>query len=65
MVTLRALVERRRCFAGLLISALQDRPKEELLSPLFSLVDGLWKREPLAPKIAQIALGSFNKEGTA
>jgi ADP-ribosylglycohydrolase len=33
--------------------------KEELLSPMYSPVPGLWEREPLAPKIAEVAGGSF------
>jgi len=58
-------VDACRYFAGLIIGALQERSKDELLSPMFSPVEGLWEREPLAPKIAAIAADSFNKEGTA
>jgi len=52
-------VDACRYFAGLIIGALQERSKDELLSPMFSPVEGLWEREPLAPKIAAIAAGSF------
>jgi ADP-ribosylglycohydrolase len=48
-----------RYMAGLIIGALQDRSKMELLAPLFTPIAGLWGREPLAPKIHDIAAGSF------
>jgi ADP-ribosylglycohydrolase len=51
-----------RYFAGLIVGAVQDRPKGELLSPMFSPVPGLWDREPLAPKVAEIAGGSFARK---
>lgn len=54
-----AAVDACRYFGGLLIGALQGRPKAELLSPLFSPVEGLWDREPLHPAIAAVAAGSF------
>lgn len=52
-------VDACRYFAGLLVGAVQGRPKDELLSPHFSPVPGLWDREPLAPKVAEVAGGSF------
>lgn len=52
-------VDACRYFAGLLVGAVQGRPKEELLSAGWSPVPGLWGREPLAPKVAAIAGGSF------
>jgi ADP-ribosyl-[dinitrogen reductase] hydrolase len=42
-----------------IIGALQGRLKKDLLAPLFTPVDRLWSREPLAPKIHDIAAGSF------
>lgn len=48
-----------RYFAGLIIGALQGRPKAELLAPHFSPVNGLWEREPLHPAVAEVAAGSF------
>src|SRR5262245_40869240 len=48
-----------RYFAALIVGAVQGRTKEELLAPLFTPVEGLWDREPLAPKIHEIASGSF------
>lgn len=52
-------VDACRYFAGLLVGALQARPKAELLSPMFCPVPGLWDAEPLTPTIAQVASGSF------
>ena len=46
-------------FGGLLIGAMSGGSKDELLSPMYSLVPGLWEHEPLAPKIAEVASGSF------
>jgi ADP-ribosylglycohydrolase len=48
-----------RYMAGLIIGALQERSRQELLAPAFTPVAGLWDREPLAPKIHEIAAGSF------
>ena len=55
----RETVDACRYLAGLIVGALQDRSKEDLLAPLFTPVPGLWGREPLAPKIHDIAAGSF------
>jgi ADP-ribosyl-[dinitrogen reductase] hydrolase len=55
-------VDSCRYFAGLLIGALGGHKKEELLSPMFCPVQGLWEREPLAPKITAIAMGSFKEK---
>lgn len=51
-----------RYFGGLLVGAVQGRPKAELLAPAFSPVPGLWEQEPLCPEIAQVALGSFREK---
>ena len=55
----REAVDACRYLAGLIVGALQDRSKPDLLEPLFTPVPGLWDREPLAPKIHDIAAGSF------
>ncbi len=55
----REAVDACRYFAGVLLGALQDRPKDELLSANFCPVPGLWDEAPLAPKIAAVAAGSF------
>lgn len=55
-------VDACRYFAGLLVGALQGRPKEELLAPRFTPVEGLWSRQPLTPAIDTIAHGSFKSK---
>lgn len=52
-------VDACRYLAGLIVGAVQGRPKDELLSAGFSPVPELWDREPLTPKINAIANGSF------
>ena len=58
----RAAVDACRYFAALLIGALSGRPKQEILSPMWTPVPGLWERQPLHPDIAAIATGSFHKK---
>jgi ADP-ribosylglycohydrolase len=48
-----------RYFGGLIVGALDGIPKSELLTSSFSLVPGLWDREPLAGGVAVVAAGSF------
>jgi ADP-ribosylglycohydrolase len=55
----REAIDACRYFGGLLIGAMNGVSKAELLSPNYSPVAGLWEREPLAPKIAEVAGGSF------
>ena len=55
----REAVDACRYFGGLLIGAMIGVSKAELLAPMYSPVPGLWEREPLAPKIAAVAGGSF------
>jgi ADP-ribosylglycohydrolase len=55
----REAVDACRYFGGLLIGAMNGASKAELLSPMYSPVSGLWRRQPLAPKIAEVASGSF------
>jgi len=52
-------VDACRYFGGLLVGAVQGRSKDELLAPGFAPVAGLWEAEPLAPKVAAVAAGSF------
>lgn len=52
-------VDACRYLGGLIVGAVQGRSKEELLSPGFTPVLGLWDREPLSPDIAEVAGGSF------
>jgi ADP-ribosyl-[dinitrogen reductase] hydrolase len=53
-----------RYFAGLLLGALEERSKEELLSSFFYPAPDqqYWKRHPLSPEIAEIANGSFKQK---
>jgi ADP-ribosyl-[dinitrogen reductase] hydrolase len=52
-------VDACRYFAALVLGALEDRHKAEILAPHFSPLPGLWTEAPLAPKIAAVAAGSF------
>ncbi|HEU5118624.1 MAG TPA: ADP-ribosylglycohydrolase family protein, partial [Isosphaeraceae bacterium] len=55
-------VDACRYLAGLIVGALQGVSKSDLLSDHFSPVAGLWGEEPLCPRIAEIASGSFRRE---
>jgi ADP-ribosylglycohydrolase len=55
----RECVDACRYMAALLVGALDGRPKEELLGPLFTPFPGLWEKASLAPKVAAVAAGSF------
>ncbi len=55
----RECVDACRYMGGIIVGALEGRPKEELLSFRFSPVPGLWQKAPFAPRIAAIAEGSF------
>jgi ADP-ribosylglycohydrolase len=55
-------VDACRYFAGLIVGALQERPRDELLAELFTPVAGLWQEEPLSPRIAEVASGSFKRK---
>jgi ADP-ribosylglycohydrolase len=52
-----------RYFAGLIVGALEGRPKEELLADHFhpSGPDA-WSAFPLVPRIAEVAAGSFRRK---
>lgn len=58
----REAVDACRYLAALILGALGGRSKEEILSPRFSPVPGLWEREPLAPRIDEVAAGSFKEK---
>jgi ADP-ribosylglycohydrolase len=55
-------VDACRYYAGLIVGAIEGRTKEELLSPMFSPVQGLWEKEPLSPAIEEIAQSNFRTE---
>lgn len=52
-------VDACRYFAGLLVGALKGVEKENLLSPQYCPVEGIWEKSPLAAKVAEVADGSF------
>ncbi len=58
----RAAVDSCRYLAALLVGLLQGRAKEEVLGELFEPVPGLWRREPLAPEVEEVARGSFARK---
>lgn len=51
-----------RFFAGLLVGAFQGRTKDEICSPHFSPISGLWQAEPLHPEVDAIARGSYQRK---
>ncbi|MBX3177605.1 MAG: ADP-ribosylglycohydrolase family protein [Candidatus Hydrogenedentes bacterium] len=55
-------VDACRYFAGLLVGALRGETKETLLAPLYCPVEGGWDAAPLAPKIHEVASGSFRSK---
>ena len=55
-------VDACRLLGALIIGALQGEPKESLLSPGYSPVDGLWEHQPLTPAVQQISLGSYQRK---
>ncbi len=50
-----------RYLAALIVGAVRGASKEELLSDHYAPEPGLWEQEPLAPRIAEIAAGSFRR----
>lgn len=55
----RESVDACRYFAGLVLGALRGASKEELLSSNFASEGVRWETQPLAPRIEDIASGSF------
>jgi ADP-ribosylglycohydrolase len=52
-------VDACRYYGGLIAGALRGASREELLSPMYAPVPGLWDAAPLAPEIEAVARGSF------
>jgi ADP-ribosylglycohydrolase len=52
-------VDACRYFAGLIVGALTGTTKDELLGPGYCPVPGLWQREPLVTRVAEVSEGSF------
>ena len=55
----RTAVDACRYFAGLIVGAVNEVGKDELLSERYCPVAGYWEEHPLAPEIDAIAAGSF------
>jgi len=55
----RDAVDACRYFAALVVGALHGASKEALLSDVYEPEPGVWVKAPLAPRIAEIASGSF------
>jgi ADP-ribosylglycohydrolase len=55
-------VDACRYLAALILGALDGVPKHALLAEPYEPIPGLWDREPLAPRIAAIASGSFRRK---
>jgi ADP-ribosylglycohydrolase len=55
----RDAVDACRYFCALILGALEGRPREELLAPLFAPTDTLWNAEPLSMNITAVAQGSY------
>ncbi|SYZ72827.1 ADP-ribosylglycohydrolase [Candidatus Zixiibacteriota bacterium] len=51
-----------RYLGGLIVGALNGFGKEEILSPHFSPVKGIWETSPLCPEIEEVASGSFKRK---
>jgi hypothetical protein len=56
-------VDACRFLGGFIAGALRGATKDELLSSHYSPVPDLWEKEPLAPRIDDIARGSFRERG--
>lgn len=52
-------VDACRYYASLILGALRGASKDDLLSSRYQIVPGIWEKEPLSPKIDEIAAGSF------
>ena len=48
-----------RYLAALVVGAINGAAKEELLSPAYCPLPGLWDGDPLNPEVARVAAGSF------
>jgi len=58
----RECVDACRYFSGLLVGAFAGAFRDEILSPHFCPVSGMWEAEPLSPNVADVAGGSFRRK---
>jgi ADP-ribosyl-[dinitrogen reductase] hydrolase len=56
-------VDACRYYAALIVGALQGIQKDKLLDGVFEPLPSIWKEQPLAPKILDVAKGSFKRDG--
>ncbi|HOG48386.1 MAG TPA: ADP-ribosylglycohydrolase family protein [Anaerolineae bacterium] len=57
----RACIDSCRYLGALIVGAVNGASKEELLSGHYAPVPRCWRREPLAPEVQQVAVGSFKR----
>ena len=55
-------VDACRLLGALIVGALGGVPKEHLLAPSYSPVEGLWERQPLTPSVQEISLGAYQRK---
>lgn len=55
----RECIDACRYYSGLIVGALRGLDKVQLLDKIYEPVPGIWDHSPLAPKIAEVAAGSF------
>jgi ADP-ribosyl-[dinitrogen reductase] hydrolase len=56
-----ATLDACRYMGALIVGALQNRPKEDLLADRFTPIAGYWSRKGLCPEIDEVASGSFKR----
>jgi len=55
-------VDACRYCTGLMLGALDEQAKEELLQPRYAPVSGLWSQVPLVPRVHRVAGGTFKRK---
>ncbi len=58
----RECIDACRYLGGLIVGALHGVPKEKLLADHYEPAPGIWRAEPLAEKIDEVASGSFKQK---
>jgi len=51
-----------KLLGALILGAVWKESKEEILSPFYHPVNGYWSKDPLTPKITEIAKGSYKRK---
>ncbi|HUN22896.1 MAG TPA: ADP-ribosylglycohydrolase family protein [Anaerolineales bacterium] len=60
-----ATIDACRFFGALIVGALHQQPKEQLLSPQFAPIGGYWRQHPLVPEIEAITNGSYKQKSAS